>query len=298
METGTIAITGASGFLGQRLVAHFHARGWEVRALVREPAAFASRIEGVRAYRCDLPDALDDAGIDGADALVHAAYATRATSAEAARRVNESGTRRILDAARAADIPRFVFLSSLSAHEGAESYYGRSKLAVEATLDLERDLVLRLGLVLAREGDGLFRRLVDAVARARFVPVFEGGRQVLQTLHEDDFCAAVERALAKGLTGRLAVAEPEGLTYRELLQAIAARLGRRCTLVPLPMAPALGILRAVELLRVPLPVTRENLLGLRALRFVPTAADLERLGIAARPAGESLDALLGATLSS
>lgn len=298
METGTIAITGASGFLGQRLVAHFHARGWEVRALVREPAAFASRIEGVRAYRCDLPDALDDAGIDGADALVHAAYATRATSVEEARRVNEVGTRCVLDAARAASVTRFVFLSSLSAHEGARSYYGRSKLALERTLDPERDLVLRLGLVLAREGDGLFRRLVDAVARARFVPVFEGGRQILQTLHEADCCAAVERALAKDLTGRLAVAEPEGLTYRELLLAIAARLGRPCTLVPLPMAPALALLRATELLRIPLPITRENLLGLRALRFVPTAADLGRLGITARPAGTSLDELLGATLSS
>src|SRR5439155_417350 len=83
---------------GRALSAHLAARGWEVRALVRDPAAFGPPPAGVRLGRCDLPDTLDETLLAGADAVVHAAYATRETDRERARRVNEDGTRRLLEA--------------------------------------------------------------------------------------------------------------------------------------------------------------------------------------------------------
>jgi NADH dehydrogenase len=146
--------------------------------------------------------------------------------------------------------------------------YGRTKHAAEELCDLERDLVLRPGLVLAREGGGLFGRMRDMVARLPAIPVFGGGAQVLQTVHADDLCQALLGALERERTGVLTVAEREGPTYRELLVEIAQRLGRRPVLVPVPFGPALVALRAAESLGLRLPVSSENLLGLRELRGV------------------------------
>ena len=126
MSTRAVVLTGASGLVGRALSAHLAARGWEVRALVRDPAAFGPPPAGIRVGRCDLPDTLDEALLAGADAVVHAAYATRETDRERARRVNEDGTRRLLEASRRAGVPRFLFVSTVAAHPDAPNYYARS----------------------------------------------------------------------------------------------------------------------------------------------------------------------------
>jgi len=292
--TSAIAITGARGFIGQHLCERFARRGWDVRALVRSPSGSAFTTPGIRPFACDLPDVIDADCLRGAQVLVHCAYMTRFTDRAAAERVNDLGTRRVIAAARAAGMERLVFLSSQSAHEGAESYYGRSKLALEKLFDPARDAVLRSGLAIGKAGDGLFHRMYDTVRRAKVIPLFGGGRQPIQTIHIDDLCDAVEQAATRGLAGTYSVSEPGSLEMGQLLREIAARLGRKPLFVPFPIAPALLALRAIEALRLPFPVSSENLLGLKCLRATDTAPDLARLGIRARSARESLDEVLGA----
>src|SRR5439155_19761000 len=114
-----VVLTGASGLVGRALSTHLTGRRWGVRALVRDPAAFGAPPAGVRVGRCDLPETLDEALLAGADAVVHAAYATRERDRERARRVNEDGTRRLLEASRRAGVPCFVFFSTVAAHPAA-----------------------------------------------------------------------------------------------------------------------------------------------------------------------------------
>ena len=194
--TNAIAITGATGFLGRRFAEAFRSHGWDVRALVRDPAS----VEG--GFLCDLPERIDPGGLAGARVLVHCAYATRAKRLAEARPVNEEGTRNLLAAARAAGVERTVFLSTTSAHAESGSYYGKSKFALESHFDL----ALRSGLVLAAEGGGLFERLRETVRRSRLIPVFGGGRQVVQTVHLDDLCAVLRAAIDAELSGVVTVA--------------------------------------------------------------------------------------------
>ncbi len=286
----TIAITGASGLIGRHLCEHFHARGWEVRALLRRPEAYAGRDRGITSYRLDLPLEVPVDALRGADVVVHAAYATRATGAGTATETNAAGTERLVAAARAAGVPKFVFISSLSARPDAVSYYGASKLALEGRLDLRRDLVVRPGLVLAADG-GLGLRMWRAVETMRLAPVFDGGAQVIQTVHIDDLCAAFEAALTSGATGVVNVAEPAGLTMRELLDAFAEASGAQAVTLPLPAGPMLALLRGAERLGVPSPVSSDNLLGLLTMRAVDTAPDIARLGIRVRSARQSIAAI-------
>jgi nucleoside-diphosphate-sugar epimerase len=284
-----VVVTGASGSLGRPLCAVLARRGHEVRALVRDPGAFSAPAPGVRAGRCDLPDTLDESLLAGAAALVHCAYATRETDEARARRVNEDGTRRLIDASRRAGIPRFVFVSSVVAHPAAPNYYGRSKAALEALLDPGRDLIVRPGTILAREGHSIFQQMRDAARRTHVLPVFGGGKQPLQTVHVDDVCEAIARALERQVTGALNVAEPEPVAFGTFLRMMTARLGIRCLFVPLPFGPVLAMLRVVEALGLPSPLRSESLLGVKALRRVDVAQDLARLDLRVRTVAESLD---------
>jgi nucleoside-diphosphate-sugar epimerase len=284
---GSIVVTGASGMLGSHLCADLSRRGFEVRALVRVPASFEAP-PGVRTGLCDLPDAIEEHLLEEAAALVHCAWATRATDLAESRRVNEEGTRRLLEASRRAGVPRFVFISTLIARLDAPSHYARSKHALEGLLDPSRDLVVRPGLILARSGHGLFQQMRDSMLRTHAMPLFGGGRQPLQTVHVDDVCEALTRALDRRLKGALNVAEPEPLELRSFLRLLAGRLGVRCLLVPLPFAPVLAAIRALEALRVPFPLRSESLLGIRALRHMPVEADLAKLDLVVRSARESL----------
>jgi nucleoside-diphosphate-sugar epimerase len=282
-----VAVTGASGMLGTHLCRALASRGFSVRALVRSPGSFAP-VPGVHVGRCDLPDGIDEASLAGASALVHCAYATRTTDLAEARRVNEEGTRRLLEASRRAGIPRFVFVSTIAAHPDAPNYYARSKYALERLCDPGRDLVVRPGLILAKEGQGLFQQMREGMRRTGVMPLFGGGRQPLQTVHVDDLCEAFARALETGLTGTLQVAEPEPPTFGGFLRMLAERMGVRCRFVPLPLPPVLAAVRVLEALRVPFPIRSESLLGIRALRRVDVSEDCRRLDLVPRSARESL----------
>jgi NADH dehydrogenase len=284
-------VTGASGLLGRHLCSDLARRGWRVRALVRDPASCPPVPPGASVGRCDLPDVLDEALLEGLDVLVHCAWATRVADTAKARIVNEDGTRRILAAARRAGVARFVFLSSIAAGPDAPSYYGRSKHAVEGLLDPDRDLIVRPGLVLAGQGQGLFQQMRGIMRRLHVMPLFGGGEQPLQTIHVADLCEAMARALELDLTGTLNVAEPDPVPLSAFLRMLADRLEVRCLFLPLPFTPVLAGIRALEALRVPFPLSSESLLGLKALRRVPVAEDLRRLDLRVRTSAESLEEL-------
>jgi nucleoside-diphosphate-sugar epimerase len=283
-----VVVTGASGMLGRHLCIHLSGKGWSVRALVRDPDALPADVPRSRVGRCVLPESIDESLLAGAAAVVHCAYATRATDLEEARRVNEDGTRRLLDASRRAGVPRFVFVSSVAADAQAPNYYARSKHAQEALLDPSRDLVIRPGLIIAREGRGLFQQMRDTTRRTRLVPLFGGGVQPLQTVHVDDLCEAFARALERGSTGALNVAEPAPVDFATFMRMLADRLRVRCLFVRLPFGPVLAMIRVMEAMRIPFPLRSESVLGIKALRRVPVTEDLRRLDLAVRSAAESL----------
>jgi NADH dehydrogenase len=280
----TIAITGATGSVGGALCEAFAAKGWIVRGLSRQRPSGAVPWQW---FRCDLPDEIDPRAFAGCGVVIHAAYATRARSEAEARRVNEDGTARVLKLTNDAGA-RLVFISSLSAHEGARSYYGRSKLAIERSLDPARDLVIRPGLVLGAPAGGVFGAMAGQVRSRRLIPLVGGGTQPLQTIHIDDLGAGVVSAVEQGLVGRLLLAEPSPITLSRFLSLVAERLERKPRFVPVPAWAVLGGVRLFEACGVHPPISSENVRGLMALRAEDTRADLARLNLSVRPAEQSL----------
>lgn len=116
-----VFVTGATGFVMGAVARVLRARGDAVTALVRAP----SRAAGLSALGCDLvagdvvdpTDAVSD--LRCCDALIHgAAIYEIGVSAEGRRTMEETnvtGTRRMLDAAKAARTPRIVYVSTIAA---------------------------------------------------------------------------------------------------------------------------------------------------------------------------------------
>ncbi len=263
----TVLITGATGFWGRQLCDYFRKKGDTVRGLVRRTNVYPFTEPGVTLFKSNLPDEIDVTAFKGVDIVIHGAYHTaRLISIEEAHRVNHDGTMRVYETSKSAGVAQFVFISSTGAHAEAESYYGKSKFALEQLMNPEKDLIIRPGLIIGPGEDGTFNRMKESLCKSGIVPIFDGGHQILQTIHIDDLCKAIDLVVEKRLTGLFIVVEPQGLEVRDFFKLVAARLNKRCILVPLPMSLTLTILRIIEKFHIPFPLSSENLLGLKLAR--------------------------------
>jgi nucleoside-diphosphate-sugar epimerase len=138
---GLVAVTGGTGFIGQRIVQRLLRDGWRVRALARRSDAGLSDA-GAEVVLGSLGDpARLRALVRSADAVVHCAGAIRARSKEAFVQVNRDGTLRLAEAVVAEPRPpRLLLMSSLAARAPEVSPYAASKrMAEEAVRRTLRD---------------------------------------------------------------------------------------------------------------------------------------------------------------
>ena len=125
----TLALTGATGFVGKATVDHALARGFHVRALTRRDQPARDGVTWI-AGSLDHQDALARLA-SGADAVIHIAGVVNAPTPEGFIHGNVDGTRRMAAAAASMGVKRFVHVSSMSAREPQLSQYGRSKELAE-----------------------------------------------------------------------------------------------------------------------------------------------------------------------
>ena len=250
-----IALTGATGFIGQYLLRELPKRGYRLRVLLRRPSTVP--LEAASAVVGDLrrPQNMSAALAD-AHAVIHSAGIAHAMSGvpeDDYRALNTEATVGLARAAQRAGVKRFVFLSSIRAQTGPTAdgaltedmpaqptdAYGRSKLAAEQGLgELELDWVaLRPVLVFGPGVKGNMARLI-ALARSPWPLPLGGLRARRSLLALDNLAAAIDTAItAPGPLRRpLIVADPEPLTIPDMVAAMRSGLGRRPGLVPVPEA--------------------------------------------------------------
>ena len=128
----TIAITGATGFVGSSLLRLAVERGWHVRALTRSPQTPQEGVDWI-AGALDQPDSLSRL-VEGSSAIIHVAGVVNAPDRAGFIAGNIDGTRALVTAAQQAGIKRFIHVSSLSAREPGLSDYGWSKAEGEAAV--------------------------------------------------------------------------------------------------------------------------------------------------------------------
>ena len=228
-----IAITGATGFLGRYIVNHLAAAGHECRCWYREESdrggfeAVEDCIEWVEGALGDSE--LAHSLVRGTEAVVHAALDRPGAGFRGAEgdlvefvEANVVGTLRLIEEARAAGVPRFIFISTCAVHEviledrkldeahpsWPMSHYGAHKAALEA-------FVYSYGLghkydICSLRPTGIYGvarpvaaskwyELVQRVKRGEPISSACGGKEV----HAADVAKAVEILLmAEGIAGQ------------------------------------------------------------------------------------------------
>lgn len=239
---GSIALTGASGFVGAAIARRLSAEGWRLRLLVR--AGSEARVPALAGTTIVTGALTDRAAIAhllaGAQALVHCAGAVRGATYGDFERVNVTGTQVLLDAA--APTLRVLHISSLAARHPQLSHYAASKrageLRVMGTLPADRRVVLRPPAVYGPD-DRELRPLLNAMLRG--IAIVPGPREArFSLLHVDDLARLVACLLA-GDAGWGAIHEPDdghpgAYTWADLLAAVGRLRGHPVRWVPLPGA--------------------------------------------------------------
>jgi nucleoside-diphosphate-sugar epimerase len=278
-----IAVTGANGYVGGRILSHLRSGGIEAIALVRRPDPGDER-----ARRYALGEQLDRSLLDGIETVVHAAYDVSAQGADI-RTVNVSGSLPLLDGL-AERGGRLLLISSLSAFRGCRSQYGHAKLELERAV-LGRDgIVLRPGIVFGADAGGLFGAMVKALSGRALAPMIGGGTQRLFVTHDEHLSKLVQAVLAGEMRAErpLLAAHEAPTTLRAIAEQIACSGGRRLRVIPFPpLLVQLG-LRCGEIAGVGLPFRSDSLRSLlnpipldqvaalagSPLEFPPLAAEL------------------------
>lgn len=227
----TLAITGATGFVGQAVLDAALTQGHMVRAIARRAQVDRS---GVTWIPGDLgnADALASL-VDGAGTVIHIAGAVNVPTREDFAAANIAGTQAVIEAATRAGVARFVHVSSLAAREPALSNYGWSKAGAEDAVrasGLDWTIVRPPAIYGPRDADmlELFR-----MAQRGFVLLPPPGRASI--IHVADL-AGLLLALA-AVPGKRETLEPDDgapLAHRDLALAIGRAVARRVLTLSAP----------------------------------------------------------------
>lgn len=243
----TVLVSGATGFIGARLLSSLKAEGIACRGLGRHANGVAPLVVGDLADKAAVAEAC--AGVETVFHCAGHAHAFSSLSHEDEClhwQVNFQGTRNLIDAAGKAGVKRFVFLSSVKAmgDPGAlcvdETYlappqtvYGMSKLAAEQVV-LEAGRLfgmhvvnLRLAMVYGAGGRGNLERMARLVKQGFFPPLPETGNH-RSLIHVSDVVDVIRLvADANVSNGRTyIVAHPVAPSGRELFDALCTVQGR------------------------------------------------------------------------
>lgn len=243
-----VLLTGATGFVGHRLLHALLAAGHQVACLVRPGSIFKLPVEEEIAV---IPgDALDPKSLEGRlqglDAVIHLigiikAYPKKGITFE---RLHVEAAKHIIDAATAQGVKRFLHMSALGARPNAVSLYHRTKYQAEDYLKKSGlDWTIFRPSVIYGPGDKSVNLFARMIKYAPIVPVLGEGKNKLQPVSLDEVVAGFLKALSdpQAIGKTFEIGGPEAYEMTELLDQIAEAMGkkpRRQVHIPLPWVEA------------------------------------------------------------
>jgi nucleoside-diphosphate-sugar epimerase len=253
-----LLVTGASGFLGSRIVDLALHAGWQVRAFNRSPQA---QIKEVETFVGDIGDsALLRKASGGVRAIVHAAglahvFGPSAKDSDGFNAVNEVGTGNVVDAALEFGVPHIILISSVAVYgsyrgtqcdETAPCYpqgpYAISKWRGELRA-IERIgrgrgslTILRFATIYGEGDRGNVAKLIGALDQGHFIWPGSGSNQK-SLLYREDAARACLRVLESPVSGiNVFNISARPATMREVVLTICHALGRPIPRFGIPLA--------------------------------------------------------------
>ena len=276
----TVLVTGATGFLGRRVVRQLLEHHLPVRCLVHRVGS--ERIfdgQPLEVYYGGVhdPNALDEA-MQGADAVIHLVAIIRQRGRETFDSVNRLGVANVADAAQRNGVKHFIHVSANGATEDSKYKYLHSKFLGEQEVKARNlDYTILRPSLMYGPGDEVFSVLAGLMRALPFMPVAGSGRNRFQPIDVEVVarCLAmsVDRTDLKGRT--LEIGGPEQLSYNELLDLVAYTLGKKRLRLHLPVWMMYLSTLAMQVVQ-PRPALTTEMLGMLSLRNVTEIDAVEK----------------------
>ncbi|NYT22543.1 SDR family oxidoreductase [Alcaligenaceae bacterium] len=230
-----VLLTGASGFIGGRLLEALIRDGHRVVAVSRRDTVSGGW--GVQHLSKDFSHALNpsdwEGAVQGIDVVINAVGILRERGDQRFELLHHRAPAALFTAAAAAGVPRIVQISALGADEAAATPYHRSKKAADdvlCSLPVE-GIVVQPSLVFGAGGASTVMFTMQATQP--LIPLPGRGRQIVQPVHVDDLvdvvmALATRADAARAHAGRrVAVVGPEAMMLREFYEELRAAMGIR-----------------------------------------------------------------------
>jgi nucleoside-diphosphate-sugar epimerase len=271
-----VLVTGASGFVGQAVVAELLNRGHQVVAVYGPVSAFptgtSNRIEYASADVGEPGSLRALTAFGSVDAVIHAAgiaHRFGKTDDSEYQRVNIDGVRNVAEVAAHLAAQRFVLISSVLVYGRNDrvdgrpvteedrchpaDVYAKSKLEGElAALEVCRSheiplSILRPAPIIGEGSKGNFSRLIEALHRGRFVWVGNGSNRKSLIYVGDVARTAVHLVERSNEDYEIYNVAAESIAMRDVVNSISLRLGKTPPRIVVPPFPILQSLRLARL---------------------------------------------------
>jgi uncharacterized protein YbjT (DUF2867 family) len=259
-----IAVTGAFSYSGKYITRRLLAQGQEVITFTGHPDRPSPFGAAVRAYPLDFDEAGMARALEGVNTLYNT-YWIRFDYGQNTQTRAVENTRALIKAAKMAGVRRIVHISITNPSSTSPLPYFHGKALNEKTV-IESGIsygILRPTVLFGSE-DILINNIAWLLRRFPVFAQIGDGKYKLQPVFVDDLAALAVDAGGRSENLIWDAVGPEILTFNELVEMVAVRIGRVPRLVQVPPAIALTAARFVSLFVGDVILTRDEINGLMA----------------------------------
>jgi NADH dehydrogenase len=289
-----VLVTGATGFLGRRVVKELQAHHHRVRCLVHTPGQerlFPDRSVDVHYGSVSDPAALAGAFYD-VEVVIHLVGILRQRRWRTFDQINRQGVANVVAAAGETGVKHFIQVSSIGAsNSGTYSYLYNKWRGEQEVVNSGLPYTVFRSSVMFGAGDEFLNILAGMVRLFPVVPVVGSGRNRFQPIAVEDaarcIVLGVDREDLKGRT--IEIGGPQQLSYNEIIATVARTLGKRPLRFHVPvwlMYLATLVLQQLQ----PRPLVTTDQLRMLAIRNVAESGVVEQtFGFTPRPLEGNID---------
>ncbi|PKB65721.1 MAG: hypothetical protein BZY82_07435 [SAR202 cluster bacterium Io17-Chloro-G3] len=259
-----ILVTGATGFVGRRVVSALVARGLKVRAMAHHPGLehlFDSTLVETCYGDVTNPTSLRPA-MEGISSVIHLVAIIKEVGVSTFETVNYQGSKNIVDATKRGGRREIIYVSAIGAVDDPDYPYLRSKwMAEQSVIDSGVPYTILRPSIQFGKGDEFINTLAGLVKSLPIVPIAGNGKVLFQPIAVADVASCIAMTLEhtemRGQT--LEIGGPDKLSYNQIVDVISRTYGLRRFKAHLPLALMRLIVWGMEKILPNPPATRQQL---------------------------------------